>query len=368
MKRDLSRGEKQLLNNAHCLEDAAALIAAGRSTFGKWSVPGLLPQQGTAVLYGESGSGKSFFAIHLALCLSAALPWFGDQVRSGLVVYLAPEDRAGIEARAVAAASQIEGLSIRGLPLEFLTPPPIHSDSWRDEIGSVLAELEFRQEARITAVMLDTMGAAFGGNSQDDAAQMTVATDRAEAIAKRFGCLFLSVHHSGKARGRGMRGSQVLKDRTDVVIALSRQKSGSISAVVEKQRNGPFGDSITFRLQPIRVSVGDRTIDTCAVKKLARGAPAKAAGAAATTGTADAPADTSSRPARLPRDAQTALELLKDLANGEGATIDAWRNAVYTAFKDREPDAKRQAFNTAKRRLIEFHFISIDGDIVRSLA
>lgn len=367
MTRELSDGAKRLLHNARSLEDAAALIAAAKSTFGKCAVPGLLPEQGTAVLYGQSGSGKSFLAVYLALCLSAGLPWFGEKVRSGLVIYLASEDRAGIEARAVAAASRMEGVSIPGLPLKFLTPPPIHSDQWH-ELTRALAELQLLQEAKITAVVLDTMGAAFGGNSQDDAAQMTIATDRAQGIAERFGCLFLLIHHSGKDQFRGMRGSQVLKDRSDVVIALSKQRSGLITASIEKQRNGSPDEPITFRLRPVSVAIGEQTIETCTIGDLARGAPARAA-----VPLAEARADTAARSGqaeKLPKgDTLLVLEALRALSNGEASTIKAWRAKSYEAFGERENDAKRQAFNTAKTRLLkEFSLISIHGDTVRFFA
>jgi hypothetical protein len=66
MTRSISPKAKNLLANARNLESAADFIASGQSTFGQWCVPGFLPQQGTAVLYGQSGSAKSFLAIHLS--------------------------------------------------------------------------------------------------------------------------------------------------------------------------------------------------------------------------------------------------------------------------------------------------------------
>ena len=123
MTRTISPNVKKLLTNARNLESAADLIASGQSTFGKWCLPGFLPQQGAAVLYGQSGSAKSFLAIHLALCIAAGLSWFGSKVDKGTVVYLATEDRAGIEARAVAAAKHMNDLHMGDLSLEFLSHP-----------------------------------------------------------------------------------------------------------------------------------------------------------------------------------------------------------------------------------------------------
>ena len=39
---------------------------------------------------------------------------------------------------------------------------------------------------------------------------------------------------------------------------------------------------------------------------------------------------------RLPHDAQTALDVLRALANGTGASVEKWRASVYEAFSGRE--------------------------------
>lgn len=50
-------------------------VGIKRSTLGSckikpldWAVKGLIPTNGITVLYGASGSGKTFLAAHLALC------------------------------------------------------------------------------------------------------------------------------------------------------------------------------------------------------------------------------------------------------------------------------------------------------------
>jgi hypothetical protein len=360
MTRAISPKAKKLLTNARNLEGAAHFIASGQSIFGKWCLPGLLPQQGTAVLYGQSGSAKSFLAVHLALRIAAGLSWFDSKVRKGTVVYLATEDRAGIEARAVAAAQHMDNLRMEGLSLEFLTPLPVHSDAWVSDLIEALAEIQFRNEQPIVAVFLDTLGAAFGARSQDDAAQMTVATDAIEAVAEHFKCLFLSIHHTGKDQYRGMRGSQVLKDRSDTVITTSVSKSGIITATTQKQRNGALGAPFNFRLAPVEIPVGDINIGTCVIANLSIGS---SAGSRVKSDIEPQPS-----PRKFPRDTQIALQALKSLANGAGTTIEAWRAAAYEAFGDRDRDAKRQAFNTARKRLFADGHIAITEDSVSFLA
>lgn len=57
----------------------------------------LLGYGACSMLFGETGSAKTFLVIHLALCISLGWKFFGRKVRQGLVVYIAAE--AGISVR-----------------------------------------------------------------------------------------------------------------------------------------------------------------------------------------------------------------------------------------------------------------------------
>src|SRR3954468_24221485 len=65
-------------------------------------IKGLLGSGAMAVLYGESGSGKTFLALHLGLSLAGAIELFGHRVRQCGVVYIAAEAGRGIENRVAA--------------------------------------------------------------------------------------------------------------------------------------------------------------------------------------------------------------------------------------------------------------------------
>jgi hypothetical protein len=350
MTRTLSGQAKVLLANARNLSGAADFLSAGNSTFGKWAVPGLLPQQGTAVIYSPTGSGKTFFALHLALCKAAALPWFGAPMQGGTVVYLVTEDRPGVEARAVAAARHME-LPLDDVAFEFVTPWAIHADGWADGLIEVLTEIQTRNEQPIVAVFLDTLGASFGGRSQDDAAQMTLATDAMQTVAEHFKCNFVAIHHSGKDEARGMRGSQVLKDRVDTVITLSKIKTGGISINVEKQRNGAIGAPLSCRLTGVDVITGPgQTERTCVVTQLA---------IVTASSPMIAPAD--SKPAKLSGDERAVLKAIK--AAAEPITVRNFgilTKDTLIATKPRKDGAVRTAISHVKQQLLFKKYIEID--------
>ena len=141
---------RDIINSARSLAEAAEFLQSDRSSFGSWALPGLLPQQGTAVIYGATGSTKTFFSLHIALTLAAGLPWFDGKARAGTVAYLVSEDRQGVEARAVAAANRM-GLSLSEVPLEFIACPPIHQAGWVDSITIALKHFATRNEAPVVA-------------------------------------------------------------------------------------------------------------------------------------------------------------------------------------------------------------------------
>jgi hypothetical protein len=347
----LTAAAQNLLSGSRDLAAAAALLRSGRSTFGKWCLPGLIPHQCTAALYGPTATGKTFVALHLALCRAAASAWFGADVEPGTVVYLAGEDRPGVEARAVAAAQHMK-LPMADLAFEFLSPGSIHVDGWAASLMEALCEIEGRQKKPLAAVFLDTLGSVFGGRSQDDAAQMTLATDAMQGVAERFRCAFIAVHHSGKNEARGLRGSQVLKDRVDTVVALGRLKTGGISINVEKQRNGAAGLSMTCRLEDAAVELGGGHVEHTRVVvdlALATAAPPTAPAAAA--------------PATLSADEKAALVALKAAtAPVTVRNLPILTKAALLARKPRGDGAVRTAISHVKSQLSAKQFIEIDEE------
>lgn len=351
--RSFSARARTLLANASDLPSAAESLSAGKSTFGKWCIPGLLPQQCTAVIYSPTGSGKTFLALHLALCKAAGLPWFEKPMTGGTVVYLVTEDRPGVEARAVAAARHM-GLTLEHIAFEFVTPFAIHADDWAASLIEVLTEIQLRNEQPIAAVFLDTLGASFGGRSQDDAAQMTLATDAMQTVAEHFKCAFVAIHHSGKDEARGMRGSQVLKDRVDAVLTLNKLKGGAIGINIEKQRNGALGAPLTCRLVEVDIATGpNRTERTCIVSELA----------IATSSPPTAPASGNGKPRELSGDVLIVLDAIKASKTPiEVRKLGILTKASLQAAKPRGDDAIKQAVSYAKRTLLSGGYIEIDPE------
>src|SRR5262249_52889693 len=131
-------------------------------------VEGLLTRGGMSVLYGETNTGKSFFALDLALHVAAGLPWRGRVVGAGGVLDLAPEGSHGIRNR-VAAFKEANTANAAGLPfavvpvaLNLLDPA---ADTSR-VIGSVKTAAD-RMTTPVGLVVVDTLSRALAGGNEN---------------------------------------------------------------------------------------------------------------------------------------------------------------------------------------------------------
>ena len=64
-----------------------------------WLVSGIIEKEVLAILYGEPGCGKSFWALELALCIAFGIPFHGNPVKQGAAIYVAGEGFNGLGRR-----------------------------------------------------------------------------------------------------------------------------------------------------------------------------------------------------------------------------------------------------------------------------
>lgn len=272
-------------------------------------VKGLLERRSYAVMYGEPGAGKSFLAMDLAYHVAAGKPWMERRVIGGPVLYLAFEGTGGMAKRA-AALEQHYG-SLAGVPL-MIEPAhwnlldPTDRKAFAARVAEIVAEdFGSRQPALI---VVDTLARAFRGD--ENAAQDMSAFNRTIGeLIERTGACALVVHHSGKNKGAGARGSSALLGAVDTELEVA---GGQLQAT--KQRDVEQGGPIGFELRPVLVGEdadGDQMLSCCVMAS---------AGAA--------------RPAWKPTGkAATAWAALCDLGGEGNASVD--RTALVAAFRAR---------------------------------
>lgn len=204
-----------------------------------WAVKGVVPAESLGLIFGGSGTFKSFIALDLALHVAHGLPWLGRRTVEGPVLYLAAEGGAGLWRR-IDAWHRARKLRWQDAPL-YVIPVPV--DLMKDAILVTDAALS----AGVTPVLavIDTLSQTFTGeeNSANEVAGylaeiglMLRATWRA-AVAV--------VHHSGHLATERPRGSSALRANVDWMFGVFRDNQEMMATLTcEKQKDGePFADA-----------------------------------------------------------------------------------------------------------------------------
>jgi KaiC/GvpD/RAD55 family RecA-like ATPase len=231
---------------------------------GDWLIKGVLPDADLVVLFGASGSGKTFVALDMAFCVAQGLPWRGNRAKQGKVVIIAAEGAGGLSKRAKAYA-QHHGIDLRDVDIQIITAAPnfLHEE----DIAEVLAEIKALGE--VTIVVVDTLAQVTPGANENGAEDMGRALANLRLIREMAGATVMAVHHAGKDASKGSRGWSGIKAAADAQIEVIRHEDGQREIHLEKMKDGEDGLRFGFRLEIIELGVdadGDRITSCVAVE------------------------------------------------------------------------------------------------------
>jgi hypothetical protein len=93
----------------------------------KWVIKGWLPEGSVAMVFGDSGSGKTFFTLDMACRIAAGMEWNGKRTKHGVVVYMAGEGNFGLRQRVAAwckanKVSKLDNLLISNKGIDMDSP------------------------------------------------------------------------------------------------------------------------------------------------------------------------------------------------------------------------------------------------------
>lgn len=232
-------------------------------------VRGLIISGSLAVLYGESNSGKTFFALDLALAVAAGAPWRGMRTRRGLVIYVAGEGAASVRSRVVAYRRQHPDVS--DLPFAIVPQAIDFLDADRfEELIHAIRKAETKSGEKAALVIVDTFARAIAGGDENSAQDVGSAVRAADKIRAETGAAVVFVHHAGKDPSKGARGSSALRAAVDTEILVERG-SGQRFATVTKQRDLEVGARFPFELKSVEVGTDPEDsmpITSCVVRHL----------------------------------------------------------------------------------------------------
>lgn len=190
----------------------------------RWLIEGVMQPESSAMLVGESGTYKSFIAIDWALSIAYQRPWFGHEaVEQGPVIYIAGEGQAGLSKR-VHAWHKHHGVEREAG--RFLMPR--HRPQFPSGTEDLMEACE-AFEVEPAMVVLDTVNRTIEAeeNSADDWRRFMA--DCADVLHNRWpDVVVLVVHHLGKDRAKGDRGTSARYASMDHVYEVTKGAGGGL--------------------------------------------------------------------------------------------------------------------------------------------
>jgi hypothetical protein len=220
---------------------------------GNQLIEGVLDEGALSVVYGDSGSGKTFGTLDLAFHVGAGLDWNEKKVKRGLVVYVAAEGGKRIKRRIAALQKRFRGDhgDVAPDPLFALVRYQIDLRSNGADLNALIAlvrEAEKKTGEKCAWLIVDTLSRAMAGGDENSPVDMGRIVASADRFRGETGAHFTYVHHTGKDAARGARGHSLLRAATDTEIETTAE-----SLAITKQRDGEIGFKIGFKLVDIEI-------------------------------------------------------------------------------------------------------------------
>ena len=205
----------------------------------QWRLKHVLPATGLAVIYGPSGSGKSFLTVDLGGAISHGNPWFGIKTYQTTVIYVVLEGEAGIRNRIQALEKAHGPLPANGFGVitqsfQLTSPQDVIDLAEVVPTGSV--------------VFIDTLNRAAPTADENSSSDMGKIIEAAKTLYRVTNSLVVLVHHTGKDASRGIRGHSSLVGALDGSIEVQRSDQKR-SWTVAKTKDGEDGKTVNFKLK-----------------------------------------------------------------------------------------------------------------------
>ena len=214
----------------------------------RWAIKHVIPAESIGMLFGGSGTFKSFIALDCALHIAHGLPWMGRRTTKGTVLYIAAEGGAGLWAR-IDAWHRARRLKWQDASI-FVVPVAIDLtvDAWR--------VVDAAQAVGVTPslVVVDTLSQTYAG--EENSANEMAAYLR--ELGLRFRSLWqaavLLIHHSGHSATERPRGSSAIRGNVDFLLGVFRDEKEMLATVTcMKQKDGELFPDATFALQSLEL-------------------------------------------------------------------------------------------------------------------
>ena len=317
-----------------------------------WLIKGILERGSMNLIFGESGAGKSLFAMDWAFCAANGENWHGHKVKEELkTLYILGEGFRGASMR-FKALSQKYSLTPKNIRLSRRSINLLDNRE-ADEIIKIVTELDFIPDI----IIIDTLHRNMVGdeNSSED---MAMYFKSIELLARRLNSAIVTVHHSGHGDKGRSRGSSSIKAAMDAEFCVTKNGDG-ITFSCTKSKDFGFGTDMSFVIKEVELE-GEVFYDADDDKQI--------------TSVYLEYQGVAKKEKSLPKKLQKALDSLVLAAEtigkerpelsilGSGQIIVSLSEWKPFFNEDKELASRRQNFSECRKELIKQEFIGVDGD------
>lgn len=323
-------------------------VAVGDLDYGppEFLIHDLIETDTLGLLFGDPGCGKSFLAVDLAMSVASGAAFHGRAVRRGAVFYIAGEGHKGLARRFHAWNAHHFGderfvpVFKSGRAAQFLD-----RSSAQAVAQSVRALAETHGAPAL--IIVDTLARNFGPGDENSTAEMNGFVAAMDDLRSQWpDCVLLIVHHSGHGEKQRARGAMALKGALDFEFRLERDDK-ALTLVNTKMKDAPEPDDMFFALHDVPLSKGGKSavlIDSEAPVRAAKVSPTQ----------------------RIALATYRSAALAGGVWDGgafRGLHLEDWRVAFYSSHPGDTPEAKKKAFQRARKDLVDAGRMTVRDDV-----
>lgn len=220
-----------------------------------WLIEEMITDHGLSIIYGDPGTGKSFIALDMALRIAFGMDWHGVDTEQTGVLYIAGEGARGLGKRVKGWRREY---AMEGVDAPFLLLPVAVQMLEPKDIAKLCRTIDAakaRAGFPIGLTIIDTVSRALAGQDENGQESMSLFVAACGDVQIHTGGAVIGVHHSGKDKEKGMRGSTVLLGACDASLKVT--KSGDTAVLkTEKQKDAEEAPQINFKLKKIEWAAG----------------------------------------------------------------------------------------------------------------
>jgi hypothetical protein len=216
-----------------------------------WRVKKFLEADAVGMIYGDSGTYKSFLSVALAACIGTGKNFYGMPVKKGAVYYIAAEGAGGLKRRFRAWGQ--ENAPTNEAPL-YRYKGAVNLLEAADVLRNCLEEAVSEEPEPPALAMVDTWSQALGGGDDSDTEASSKGLARLREIKALFpGLSILIIHHTGHANKDRARGWSGLHAAMDCEYRLELDKDKNIILTNTKAKESELLPPIAFRPRSVKL-------------------------------------------------------------------------------------------------------------------